>query len=275
MTLARTSHLLSDVRGRFYRDLSVIFAPAVLALFGVPLLAPAQWFDIHTPGLPRLADGKPNLAAPAPRMTDGRMDISGIWQPATRMFINITGDSKSGELPLQPWAAALYKHRRDTESKEDPTGNCIPGGVPRSDAVPYPFKIVNSEKMVVILYEAVHGYRQIFTDGRELPKDPNPTWQGYSIGQWEGDDFVALTSGFNDHGWLDNGGHPATDALRVTERFRRKDFGHMDIVITVDDPKAYTKPWTVTEPFKLLADTDLLEYVCNENNKDLQHLVGK
>jgi hypothetical protein len=249
-------------------------------------IASAQWFNIPTPGIPRLPDGKPNLSAPAPTISGGRVDISGIWQPTTRQFISIvsgdsksgdskSGDPKSGDLPFQPWAAALFQQRRVNESKDDPTGNCIPGGVPRSDAVSYPFKIVASDKMMIILYEAVHSYRQIFTDGRELPKDPNPTWQGYSVGHWEGDDFVAQTSGFNDHGWLDNDGRPATDALHVTERFHRKDFGHMDIVITVDDPKAYTKPWTVTEPFKLLPDTELLEYVCNENNKDLKHLVGK
>jgi len=237
--------------------------------------ASAQWFDVKTPGIPRLADGTPNLSAPAPKRPDGKTDIAGVWHTTTRQFINITSGQKSGDAPFTPRAAALFQQRRATESKDDPTGNCIPGGVPRADAVPYPFKIVNSEKMVVILYEAVHMYRQIFTDGRELPKDPNPTWMGYSIGHWEGDDFVAQTAGFNNQGWLDNDGRPATDALHVTERFQRKDFGHMEIVITIDDPKAYTKPWTVTEPLKLLPDTDLLEYVCNENNKDLQHLVGK
>ena len=239
-------------------------------------VASAQWLNIPTPGIPRLADGKPNLSAPAPKLPDGRTDISGIWQPVSRQFISIiSADQKPGDVPFKPWAEALYNQRRANESIDDPTGHCIPGGVPRSDAVPYPFKIVNSDKMVMILYEAVHSYRQIFTDGRQLPKDPNPTWMGYSIGRWEGADFVVETAGFNDHGWLDNDGRPSTDALHVTERFRRKDFGHMDIVITVDDPKAYTKPWTVTEPFKLLPDTELLEYECNENNKDLQHLVGK
>jgi hypothetical protein len=246
-----------------------------IILCGTCTLASAQWLNIKTPGIPRLPDGKPNLSAPAPKRPDGKTDIAGLWEPTTRQFINITSELKSSDLPFQPWAAALFKQRRDTESKEDPTGNCIPGGVPRADAVPYPYKIVNSDKMVVILYEAIHMYRQIFTDGRELPKDPNPTWMGYSVGRWEGDDFVAETAGFNDQGWLDNDGRPATDAERVTERFRRKDFGHMDIVITIDDPKAYTKPWTVTFPLKLLPDTELLEYVCNENNKDLQHLVGK
>jgi len=247
-----------------------------LVLAAAPSLAFAQWLDVPTPGIPRLPDGKPNLTAPAPRMSDGRVDISGIWQPTSRQFLSIVSAGFDGkELPFQPWAEKLYQQRRATESIDDPTGNCIPGGLPRSDAVPYPFKIINADKMVIILYEAVHGYRQVFTDGRDLPKDPNPTWMGYSIGHWEGDAFVAQTAGFNDHGWIDNDGRPATDAERVTERFERKDFGHMNIVITVDDPKAYTKPWTVTEVFKLLPDTELLEYVCGENNKDLKHLVGK
>jgi hypothetical protein len=254
-----------------------LLRPAQVAaiLFAAATFAPAQWFNIPSPGIPRLPDGKPDLSAPAPKLSGGRADISGIWQPSTRQFISIVSSGFQGDLPFQPWAEALFKQRRATESKDDPTGNCIPGGVPRSDAVPYPFKIVNAEKMVIVMYEAVHGYRQIFTDGRELPKDPNPTWMGYSVGHWDGADFVAETSGFNDHGWLDNDGRPATDALHVTERFHRTNFGHLDIVITVDDPKAYTKPWTVTEPFKLLPDTELLEYVCNENNKDIKHLVGK
>ena len=256
---------------------SAILCSASILLCGLASaqFASAQWLNVKTPGIPRLPDGKPNLSAPAPKRPDGRTDIAGLWEPTTKQFIDITSGLKSSDLPFQPWAAALFKHRRDTESREDPTGNCIPGGVPRADAVPYPYKIVNGDKMVMILYEAIHMYRQIFTDGRELPKDPNPTWMGYSIGHWEGDDFVAQTAGFNNQGWLDNDGRPATDAERVTERFQRKDFGHMDIVITIDDPKAYTKPWTVTFPLKLLPDTELLEYVCNENNKDLQHLVGK
>lgn len=237
--------------------------------------ASAQWFDVPTPGIPRLANGKADMAAPVPKTKDGKPNLAGIWNPERPYFLNITKDLKPEDIPYQPWALALYKHRRDTESKEDPTGNCIPGGVPRADAVPYPFKIVNSEKMVVILYEAVHMYRQIFTDGRALPKDPNPTWMGYSIGHWDGDAFVAETSGFKDLGWLDNDGHPASDALDVIERFEPKDFGHMNIVITINDSKAYTKPWTVTLPLTRMVDTDLLEYVCNENNKDLQHLVGK
>jgi len=236
--------------------------------------AHAQWLNYKTPGIPRTPDGKPNLSAPAPKTPDGKPDIAGLWQIAGLYVANIAKDIKD-DVPFQPWAEALYKQRRANESKEDPTGYCIPGGVPRSDVVPYPFKIYNIPGVMLVLYEAVHSYRQIFTDGRELPKDPNPTWMGYSIGHWDGDAMVVETSGFNDHGWLDNNGRPNTDALRVTEKFRRKDFGHLEIQVTVDDSKAYTKPWTVTLPYVLLPDTDLLEYVCNENNKDMQHLFGK
>ena len=147
--------------------------------------------------------------------------------------------------------------------------------MPRSTSVPYPFKILNSSNIVIVLYEAVHAYRQIFTDGRPLPKDPNPTWLGYSVGRWEGDEFIVESSGFNDNVWLDNQGHPATESLRVTERFRRKTFGSMDVQVTIDDPKAYTKPWTVTLPLALQPDTEMLEYICVENEKDFARLVGK
>ena len=163
-----------------------------------------------------------------------------------------------GSVPFQPWAEALYNQRRATLSKDDPTGWCVPGGVPRSNAVPYPFKIVHTPVMTVILYEAVQSYRQIFTDGRALPKDPNPAWLGYSIGRWEKDAFVVESAGFNDNVWLDNFGHPATEQLKVTERFVRKDFGNMDIEVTIDDPKAYTKPWKVVMPLRYVADADLI-----------------
>jgi len=235
----------------------------------------AQWFNYKTPGIPRTPDGKADLNAPAPRTPDGKADISGLWLTEGRYVANLAKDLKPGAVPFQPWAEALYKQRRANESKEDPTGHCIPGGVPRSDVVPYPFKILNTPGMMVILYEAVRNYREIFTDGRELPKDPNPTWMGYSIGHWDGDSMVVETAGFNNTGWIDNDGRPATDALHVTERFRRKDFGHLEIQMTIDDPKAYTKPWTVTVPYVLQPDTQLLEYICDENNKDVQHLVGK
>ncbi len=227
----------------------------------------AQWLNYRMAGIPRTADGKANLSAPAPRTADGKPELSGLWMPGPGYVGNIAKDIKPDEVPFQPWAEALYKHRRATDSKDDPTASCIVGGVPRSNLVPYPFKILQVPGMIVILYEAVQSYRQIFTDGRALPVDPNPTWFGYSIGKWDGDTFVVQTAGFNDKGWLDNGGRPATEQLRVTERFRRKDFGHMDIQITIDDPKAYTKPWDVTLPLTFQADDELIEYICNENNK--------
>ena len=244
---------------------------AVVVMATVP--AAAQWLKQPTAGIPRKADGSPDLSAPTPKSHDGKPDITGLWMPNAGYIGNIARDLK--EVPFQPWAEALYKQRRDTQSKDDPTGRCVVGGVPRSNAVPYPFKILQVPGMTVILYEAVHSYRQIFTDGRALPQDPNPAWFGYSVAKWEGNDFVVTTAGFNDNVWLDNFGHPATEQLRVTERFRRKDFGHMDIEITMDDPKAYTKPWTITLPLTLQPDTELLEYMCNENNRDIEHLVGK
>ena len=246
---------------------------AVLILTASP--ASAQWFKYPTPGIPRTPDGKPNLAAPAPKTADGKLDLSGLWLTQGIYIGDIAKDLKPGDVPFQPWAAELFKHRRDTLSREDPTGRCIPGGVPRSTAVPYPFKILMTQYEVVILYEAVHAYRQIFTDGRPVPKDPNPNWMGYSIGRWEGDMFVVESAGFNDNVWLDNNGHPAGESLRVTERFRRKDFGHMSVEVTIDDPKTYTKPWTVTLPLVLQPDAEILEYICPENERDFDHLVGK
>jgi hypothetical protein len=226
----------------------------------------AQWLTYPTAGIPRTPDGKPNLSAPVPRHANGKPVLAGLWRPAPGM-VGDAARNMTEPVPFQPWAETLYKHRRATSSKDDPTANCIVGGVPRSDFVGYPFKILEVPGMMVILYEAVHSYRQIFSDGRPFPEEPQPTWFGYSVGRWEGDEFVVETKGFNDKGWLDNAGKPATDALRVTERFVRKSFGSMDIVITIDDPKAYTKPWTVTQPLAFQADTELLEYICNENNK--------
>jgi hypothetical protein len=254
----------------------ILIAAMVAALMMSGSVA-AQWLSHPTPGIPRLPDGKANLAAPAPKHATGKPVLAGLWRPSPGMVGDIARNLKPGEVPFQPWAEALFKQRRATDSKDDPTANCIVGGVPRSDLVGYPFKILEVPGMVVILYEAVHSYRQIFTDGRSFPEDMNPSWFGYSVGHWEGDVFVVETRGFNDKGWLDNAGKPATDQLKVTERFVRKDFGNMDIQITIDDPKAYTKPWTVTQPLAFQPDTELLEYICNENNRyfDLVHDVKR
>jgi hypothetical protein len=258
------------------RALTIAARTAALVLL-MSATTSAQWLNHPTAGIPRTPDGKPNLAAPVPRTPDGKPELAGLWRPSPGLTGDIARNLKPGDVPFQPWAETLYKQRRANNSKDDPTANCIVGGVPRSDLVGYPFKILQVPGMVVILYEAVHAYRQIFTDGRKLPENPQPTWFGYSVGHWEGDTLVVETTGFNDKGWLDNAGKPATDQLHVTERFIRKDFGNIDIQITIDDPKAYTRPWTVTQPLAFQADTELLEYICNENNKyfELVHDFGK
>ena len=230
--------------------------------------AAAQWLDVPTPGMPRTADGKPNLSAPAPRTSDGKPDLSGIWSIDGLGFAtNITNT------PMLPWAEKVYKARAETYGRDDPGVRCLPDGPRASLSGLDPFRLIQTPTMVVILHEP-GTTRQIFTDGRKLPKDPQPTWMGYSIGRWEGETFVVETAGFNDKTWLDFMGHPHTEALRVTERYRRTDFGHMQLSITYDDPKAYTKPFTIDVAVNFMPDSDLIESVCLENEKDYQRLVG-
>jgi hypothetical protein len=245
----------------------------------------AQWLHYPTPGTPRTPDGKPNLSAPAPKTPDGKPDLSGIWEareqlstypPYLSHFMDLAVDLKPEGAPFQPWAKALSEQRQAVEHKDDPLARCMPPGVPRINTIA-PFKIVQNPRLIIVLYEttANSAFRQIFTDGRPLPKDPQPTWLGYSIGTWEGDVLKVDTIGFNDRGWIDTGiGHPQTEALHVIERFLRTDFGNMDIAITIDDPKAYTKPWTGTLKVHLLPDTELLEMSC-ENSRGTEHMVGK
>jgi hypothetical protein len=246
------------------------------------LPATAQWLNVPAKGIPRTKDGKPDLSAPAPRKPDGKSDLSGVWQAheQNRKYIfNLAVDFKPGEFPIQPWAEALTKERMtDAGQSESPPTHCLPQGIPivdTSGAAGFPLKIIQEPALVTILYEAMSGFRQIFLDGRTLPEDPNPTWMGYSVGHWDGDTLVVDTTGFNGKTWLDVNGHPTTEALHVTERFRRRDFGHLDLQLTIDDPKAYSKPWTVNLSWQFQPDTELLEYVCNENEKDLKHLLGK
>jgi hypothetical protein len=246
---------------------------AILALASAPVHG--QWVKMPRPPITRGADGSPNLTAPAPRLADGRPDLSGIWEPANRYVTNLAADLAPEDVPFQPWAKALYDERKTgAHSREDPPAHCLPQGVPRINAAPAPWKIVQSPGFIAILYEAFNLWRQVFLDGRELAPDANPTWLGYSTGTWDGDTLIVETKGFNGKLWLDQLGKPSTEALKVIERFRRKDFGHMDIQITIDDPKAYTRPWTVTEPVRLLLDTELLEFICPENNRDIEHLPG-
>ncbi len=232
----------------------------------------AQWLNYPAPGTPRLPDGKPNLSAPTPRTSDGKPDLSGVWRGAGPFYrFNIAQDLEPGD--VQPWAEALFLERVRDSRKDSPLAKCLPVSIPFHNFFDLA-RIVQTPGLVVIIYESPSNpHRTVFIDGRDLPKDPNPTWLGYSIGRWEGDTLVVTTAGFNDKGWLDSAGHPQTESLRITERYRRRDFGHMDFEMTLDDPKVFTRPVTMKRERSLAADTELLEDVC-ENEKDATHMVG-
>jgi hypothetical protein len=246
----------------------------------------AQWTDNPLKGIPRLPDGKPNLTAPTPKTLDGKPNLSGVWWvphdgeendlvgPPPKYLVNLAADLKPGEVAMQPWALEFLKREAALLGKNQPMAKCLPPGIPLNYTTPAPFKIVQTPDLVVMLYEVANSFRQVFVDGRTLPKDPNPTFVGYSVGRWNGDTFVVEGSGFNDKTWLDGIGHPHTDALRITERYTRRDVGHLEIQITIDDPKACLKPWSATIGAELLTNTDVMEYVCVENEKSLQHMIG-
>jgi hypothetical protein len=234
----------------------------------------AQWIRYPQPGVPRTADGRPNLTAPAPRSANGKPVLAGVWRTAPTIIGDIARGLPAGAtLPIRSWAADLLKRRIADNAREDPSAKCIVGGVPRNNFVPYPFRILETPGIVAILYEAIQSFRQIFTDGRELEKDPNPAWLGYSVGRWDGDVFVVTSNGFNDDVWLDNLGTPATGQLRVTERFIRRTVGRMDIEITIDDPKTYTEPLVLKHYFQRRPDIDMLEYFCNDNPRSSDEAV--
>jgi hypothetical protein len=271
-----------------------------LRILAIALLCPsvpmfAQWLHYPTPNVPRTADGKPNLTAPTPRLPDGKPDFSGIWQSARKipcspefsrfvecgleiggspLALNI-GTDMPGGLPYQPWAAALVKQRTADNSKDDPHARCLPDNPPRPYGLPHMTKAVHTPRLLVLLNEVNAMYRQIFIDGRPLPVDPNPSWNGYSSAAWDGDTLVVRTIGFMDGLWLDMSGSPMTDAARMTERFRRPNYGTLEVQITIDDPKAYTRPWTVDIPQKITLDTELIDEFCLENEKSSQRMRGK
>jgi len=262
--------------------------------------ARAQWLHYPTPGIPRTRDGKPNLSAPAPRASNGKPDLSGIWQveptpfdEMTRLFgpgletlsvpgddlrtfskyaISILADFKPEEAPIRFGAAKIAQGRFENFGIENPTTQCLPGGVPFGGLLPFPNKFIQTPGVIVILQEADGAERQIFTDGRKHTAEPQPSWMGYSVGKWEGDALIVDTVGFNDKGWLDAFGHPRSEALRVKERYRRRDFGHLDVQVTLDDPKMYTRPFSIKYTLDLVPNTDIGEYVCAENEKDRPHL---
>jgi hypothetical protein len=257
----------------------------VVALsFAVQWPLAAQWIEYPTRGVPRNADGSANLNAPAPRAPNGKPDLSGIWAASELLpecsaddcipqaglpadAVNI-GRTLPNGLPYQPWAAALVAERTANGAKDDPHAHCLPPNFPRGFSFPQYFKILTTPDVLVILHEFNATYRQIFTDGRPLPVDPHPTWNGYSTGRWEGDTLVVESIGFRDDLWLDLSGSPMTSAARVTERFRRVSYGTLEVDVTVDDPKAYTRPWTVTLKHDIVLDTDLIEEFCLENEQD-------
>ena len=241
--------------------------------------APAQWLNYPSAGLPRTPDGKPNLGAATPKTSDGKPDLSGIWIPAeSSHFTDLASDLKPEEPPYQQWAKALAEERQSGVHKADPLAQCMPPGVPRVETHGgHPFKILQMPREVVMLYETSTNdvFREVFTDGRPLPQDPQPSWKGYSVGKWEGDTLVIDSIGFNSRGWLDTAmGRPQTEALHVIERFRRTNVGKMEIGITIDDPKAYTKPWNAKINLRLVPDTELIETIC-ENSRNVEHMVGK
>jgi len=245
-----------------------LFQLACITLLSTPALA--QWVNVPRPQVPQTATGEPNLSAPAPRLPNGTPDLSGIWNPPTGYLRNLARDLKE-DVPFQPWAKALYDERAaGLHWQDEPDANCLPQGVPKVLVAPAPWRIVQTPTLVFFVHEAFNLWWQAFLDGRQFAPHPDvsPTWHGYSTGKWDGDTLVIDSGGFNGKVWLDQLGKPSTESLHVTTRFRRKDFGHMEIGITIDDSKAYTKPWGTTVEVTLLPNTQLMEFICLENEKD-------
>ena len=277
---------------------------ALLVLLWASASLSAQFLDYPTQGIPRTPDGKPNLSAPAPRMPDGRPDLSGVWTMQGSNYVKGIGgqatngqvtnnDARNGDLFERrslflnlgwavpggiPYKPGVQEHARALADPsggktEEPHSLCLPDGFMVEHTWDQQLrKIVQTPKLLVLLVEYNSMYRQIFLDGRPLPVDLDPAWSGYSTGHWEGDTLVVQSSGFKDGQWLDTAADPFTDAAKITERFRRPDFGHLQIDVTIDDPKSYTKPWSVRVNQVYAADTDLLEFICLENEKDIKHM---
>ena len=255
--------------------MTIFMVAVILTALVTPL--EGQWIDYRTPGIPRTADGKPNLTAPAPRTADGKPDLTGLWEwlsPDTasgNVLLRKPGDLQPAD--IQPWVQALLQQRAENFGIDNPRYQCLPDGPNYSTEQGFK-RILQTPAMIAILQEDL-THRQIHMDGRALETDPNPSWMGYSVGRWEGDTLVVETNGFNDRTWLIQG-YPHTEALRMTERFRRTDFGHLEIAVTFDDPKAYNKPWTLAVSARLAADTEILEAVCNERlDSGQQHWIGR
>jgi hypothetical protein len=263
-----------------------------LAIFGTPLASThlaAQWLKVPNSGVPRKADGNVDTSAPAPRMADGKPDFSGIWTSdevdprrpgvppnphdatTSRRMVNL-GVELPGGLPYQPWLVPIVKERTGNLAKDDPHIRCLPDNFLRAYGMPHLLKFVHVPNLLLVLNEWNAGYRQVFTDGRPLPPDPTPSWQGYSSGKWSADTLVIDTIGLRDDTWIDWNGSVLTEAAKVREQIRRPDFGHLEIQVTVDDPKAYTKPWTVLIKERLIVEAELIDEICLENEQSLKHM---
>jgi len=276
---------------------TIIISAGLLTIFTIAsTVAYAQWEPHPTPGVPKNGEGKPDLNGPMPRAADGKPDLSGIWDrlnpngntrgpepaapvvtsndgPPLATFFNLGAYLKDG-LPYTPWAAEVRRKRGADNAMDNPDAHCLPLGLMQLHLHPQPRKIIQTPNLIVIMYEAQGGVRQIFLDGRTLPRDGfQPWWYGYSVGRWEGDTLVVETSGFRDDVWLDVNGSPLTSSGKMTERFRRLNYGTLQIDVTVEDPKAYTQPFTVRVLQRVMLDTDLIEFVCNENEQSSQHYV--
>ena len=248
---------------------------ALAALLLVPGLLHAQWFNQPTPGIPRTPDGKPNLTAPAPRAPDGKPDLSGLWKPEYNVYNLDVIQSLKDEATFRPAAEAIFQQHQAEFHRSDPVTHCLPSGpleILAAGGIAF-YRIIQTPNLIALLYERGNLYRQIFMDGRALPKDPNPSWLGYSVGHWDGDTLVVESAGFNDRTWLDRMGHPHSEDLRVTERFHRSDFGHMQLQVTYDDPKTLTRPITFSVALNYGPDTDMIETIC-DNERDVTHMVG-
>jgi hypothetical protein len=258
------------------RGTGAVLACAVLLAAHFSAATYAQWHGYPTPGIPRNADGSANLSAAAPRAADGKPDLSGIWL-ASRAVFDLRQALKPGDsVPFSAEGKKVFDERRATNSKDDPSARCLPTGLPVRALLRTPLKIIQVPNLTVVLYESRTTFRQILTDGRPLPTVIDwPAWQGFSVGRWQGDTFIVESAGFNGLAWLDQAGYPATSALKFTERFRRRDFGHLELEMTIEDPAMYTRPWTIYSELVFQPDTELLEFICEENNRDLKHMVGK
>ncbi len=267
---------------------------ALAAATALPAIVLGQWIHHPTADAPRTPDGRVDMTAPAPRLPDGRPDLSGIWRPfnptrckpGTGQFVECgaelggsplgrnIGANVPGGLPYQPWAAALVKARTADDSRDDPHVRCLPDNPPRTWTLPHLTRAIHTPKLLALLYEVNAMYRQIFIDGRALPDDPTPAWNGYSTARWDGDTLVVQTAGFRDGLWLDMIGSPMSDAATMVERIRRPSYGTLEIELTVDDPKVYTRPWTVALTQSIAIDMELIDEFCLENEKSYDRMIN-